>query len=256
MRIIFDEAFHRSDYTDDAYDNAAEPGRLVGIVEALREEGRYGFEVPSPAERVDLLRGHGEAYVASVEAKPRLYAMAALAVGGAILAAERAADGEPSFACVRPPGHHASRASAWGRCTFGNVALALLRLRDAGRIRSALVFDFDQHTGDGTLDLLRGWPEARVFNGHGDDAAAYVAVLARHLQEAPFVDIVAVSAGFDGYAHDVGRKMTTESYFEMGALLRSYAARLGHGRRFAVLEGGYYQPHLGRNALAFCRGFE
>jgi acetoin utilization deacetylase AcuC-like enzyme len=256
MRIIFDEAFHESDYTDDRYDNAAEPGRLVGIVQALREEGRYSFEVPRAAARADLLRGHAEEYVTAVEAKPRLFAMASLAVGAAMLAAERAADGEPSFACVRPPGHHASRASAWGRCTFGNLALALLRLRDAGRIRSALVFDFDQHTGDGTLDLLRGWPEARVFNGHGDDPAAYVAVLAEHLKAAPQVDIVAVSAGFDGYALDVGRKMTTESYFEIGALLRGYATRLGHGRRFAVLEGGYYQPHLGRNVLSFCRGFE
>ncbi len=256
MRIIFHEAFHDSGYTDDRYDNAAEPGRLVGILQSLREEGRYSFEEPLPAEPADLLRGHSAEYVASVEAKPRLYAMASLAAGGALLAAERAAQGEPTFAVVRPPGHHASRASAWGRCTFGNVALALLRLRDAGRIRSALLCDFDQHTGDGTLDLLRAWPEARVFNGYGNDAAEYVSVLEAHLKSAPQVDIVAVSAGFDGYVHDVGRKLTTDSYAEIGRLLKAYAFRLGHQRRFAVLEGGYYQPDLGRNVLAFCKGFE
>ncbi|MEI8257819.1 MAG: histone deacetylase family protein, partial [Deltaproteobacteria bacterium] len=194
-------------------------------------------------------------YVASVEAKPRLFAMASLAAGAAVLASERAMAGEPAFACGRPPGHHASRASAWGRCTFSNVALSLLRLRDAGRIRSALVVDFDQHTGDGTIDVLRGWPEARVFNGYGDDAAAYVSVLAQHLRDAPDVDIVAVSAGFDAYVEDVGRKLATEDYFSIGELLRRYAVRLGHQRRFAVLEGGYYQPHLGRNVLAFCKAF-
>ena len=42
----------------------------------------------------------------------------------------------------------------------------------------------------------------------------------------------------------------------IGRLLQSYAIRLGHQRRFAVLEGGYYLPDLGKNVLSFCRGFE
>ena len=41
-----------------------------------------------------------------------------------------------------------------------------------------------------------------------------------------------------------------------GRLLQTYAIRLRHQHRFAVLEGGYYLPDLGNNALAFCRGFE
>lgn len=256
MRVVFHEAFHNSDYSEDKYDNAADPGRLVGVIKALREEGGYAVEVPAPATRADLLLGHSEAHVAAVEGKPRLFEMASLAAGGALLAADLALQGEPTFACVRPPGHHASRNSAWGHCTFSNVALSLLRLRQAGRIRSAFVVDFDQHTGDGTLDVLRGWPEAQVFNAYGNNAAEYLYILEERLKQAPQVDILAVSAGFDSYIHDLGRKLSTEDYFTIGRLLQGYAIRLGHQRRFAVLEGGYYVPHLGRNVLAFCRGFE
>lgn len=257
MRVVFHESFHDSFYSEDEFDNGAAEGRLVGMMKVLREEGHYAVEVPGSATRTDLLRGHTEAHVASIETgKPRLFAMASLAVGGACLAADLALRGEPTFACVRPPGHHASRSSAWGHCTFSNVALALLGLRDAGRIQSAFVLDFDQHTGDGTKDVLRGWAEAEVFNPYGDTAADYLRVLDERLKQAPQVDILAVSAGFDGYIHDLGGKLATEDYFTIGRMLQAYAIRLGHQRRFAVLEGGYYLPDLGKNALAFCRGFE
>jgi acetoin utilization deacetylase AcuC-like enzyme len=256
MRVVFHEQFHNSDYSLDNFDNAAVPGRLVGVMEALRNEGRYAVESPAPATREDLLRGHTEGHVANIEGSPKLYTAASLAAGAAIWASDLALQGEPAFACVRPPGHHASRASAWGHCTFSNVALALLRLRAAGRIRSAMVVDFDLHTSDGTIDVLRGWPDAHVFNPYGDSAADYLRNLERHLAEAPQVDLLAVSAGFDAYVHDLGRKMATEDYFTIGRLLQGYAIRLGHQRRFAVMEGGYYIPDLGKNVLAFCRGFE
>lgn len=256
MRVVFHEAFHQSSYSEDKYDNAADSGRLVGIMDALRGDGGYGIEVPEPATREDLLRGHSEAYITSVEGRPRLFAMATLAAGAAIRAADLAIHGEPMFACIRPPGHHASRSSAWGHCTFSNLGLALLKLRDAGLIRSAFVVDFDLHTGDGTIDVLHGWPEAHVFNPYGENAADYLRILEEHLKLAPQVDILAVSAGFDTYLHDLGHKLSTEDYFTIGRLLQAYAIRLGHQRRFAVLEGGYYQPDLGKNVLSFCRGFE
>lgn len=257
MRVIFHQAFHESNYSGDEYDNGAAEGRLVNLMHALCIDGRYEVDIPCPAAREDLLRGHTEAHVSTIEqTKPRLFAMASLAAGAAILASERALSGIPCFACVRPPGHHASRAQSWGHCTFSNVALALLRLRDREQINSAFVVDFDLHTGDGTKDVLRDWPQAQVYNTYGDSATELLQNLEHRLQAAPQVDLLAVSAGFDGYIHDLGGKLSTEDYFSIGRLLQGYAIRLGHQRRFAVLEGGYYLPDLGKNALAFCRGFE
>ena len=246
MRVVFHEAFHQSDYSDDPYDNAADPGRLEGIMAALTGEGGYPVERPEPATRADLLLGHSEDHVAAMEGAPVRFRMASLAVGAAIHA----------FACVRPPGHHASRALAWGHCTFGNVALALLRLRAKGLIRSALVVDFDQHTGDGTLDLLGAWPGVTVINPYGNNAAADLYVLEQRLKEAPATELLAVSAGFDAYIADVGHTLRTEDFTAIGALLKGYALQQAQPRRFAVLEGGYYLPDLGRNVLAFCRGFQ
>lgn len=51
MRVVFDEAFHDSSYSEDKYDNAAGPGRLVGVMQALRGDGGYGVAVLSPAAR-------------------------------------------------------------------------------------------------------------------------------------------------------------------------------------------------------------
>ncbi len=256
MLIIFHEAFHEPFYSEDPYDNAAVPDRLVGMMDALRDQGRYEVRTPEPATRADLLRGHSAGYIDSIETRPLLFNMASLAAGAALLGADLALRGEPSFACVRPPGHHASRTSSWGHCTFSNVALALLRLRDLGQITSATVVDFDLHTGNGTQDVLKGWPQAQVLNPYGDTAVEYLGVLEQQLLRAPQVDVLAVSAGFDAYKHDLGAKLDTEDYFNIGRLLQAYAIRLGHQRRFAVLEGGYYLPDLGKNALAFCHGFE
>ncbi|MBA7516024.1 hypothetical protein ES705_08069 [subsurface metagenome] len=70
------------------------------------------------------------------------------------------------------------------------------------------------------------------------------------------VDIVAVSAGFDSYKEDVGKKLTTFDFYLIGRLMKKFAKRMGHKRRFAILEDGYYLPDLGKNVLAFCQGFE
>ena len=70
------------------------------------------------------------------------------------------------------------------------------------------------------------------------------------------VDIVAVSAGFDSYEKDVGKKLKTFDFYQIGRILNKFTKRMGHNRRFAILEGGDYLPDLGKNVLAFCQGFE
>jgi acetoin utilization deacetylase AcuC-like enzyme len=69
----------------------------------------------------------------------------ALAAADAVIAGEA----EAAYALVRPPGHHASPASADGYCFFNHAALAAQRFREAGAERVAVV-DWDVHHGNGT----------------------------------------------------------------------------------------------------------
>jgi acetoin utilization deacetylase AcuC-like enzyme len=251
MKLVYDERFRDSRYAED---NAAMPGRIEAAMSGLMQSP-WDRVAPVPATVEQLLLAHDATYVERVAADKPRFAMASLAVGGAILAARLAHGGDPAFACVRPPGHHAAREEAWGHCTFNNVALALLVMRAEKRIDRAFVIDIDAHTGDGTRKVLAPWPEAEVFNPFAPDAREYLELVESKLSAIQRTDIVAVSAGFDAYRLDVGHKLDTPDFERIGTLVRVASKRLCRGRRFAVLEGGYYLQDLGANVLAFCRGF-
>jgi acetoin utilization deacetylase AcuC-like enzyme len=251
MKLVYDERFRGSTY---AQDNAAIPGRMEAALSGLGDRA-WERIAPVAATVEQLHLAHDPGYVQTVVEDRERFAMASLAAGGAILAGRLARSGDPAFACVRPPGHHASRTGAWGHCTFSNLALALLVLRAERRIESAFVIDFDAHTGDGTRDVLAGWPQAEIFNPFAATAEEYLELVETRLGATGPTDIFAVSAGFDAYKLDVGHKLDTPDFGRLGTLIREASVRLSRGRRFAVLEGGYYLKDLGANVRAFCQGF-
>jgi len=251
MKLIFDEHFKESTY---AKDNAALSGRMEAAMSGL-VPGPWEVIAPSPATLEHLRLAHDADYVEQVMQDGPRFAMARLAAGGAILAGRLAHGGDPAFACIRPPGHHASRTVAWGHCTFNNLALALLQLKAEMRIATAFIIDIDAHTGDGTRDVLALWPQADIFNPFAATAREYLEIVEARLATLKKADILAVSAGFDAYRLDVGHKLDTADFHRLGVLVRDAAQRSCRGRRFAVLEGGYYLPDLGANVRAFCEGF-
>jgi acetoin utilization deacetylase AcuC-like enzyme len=145
MKIVFHERYFNSDY---AWDPAASVGRLEGIMKLISEKEEYEIIIPKPATEVDILRAHTSRHLQNIKNNPLLFELASLAAGGAILAAEEGYNDNPTFAVIRPPGHHASADSCWGFCYFNNISISLLKLYSENKIKSAFVLDFDLHTGD------------------------------------------------------------------------------------------------------------
>ena len=231
-------------------DPAAASGRMEAIVKEIK-----GFDIIEPAAATleDIRLCHSDIHIAGISRDKEVFEMALLAAGGAIRAAEMAFDGEPAFALIRPPGHHASTASCWGFCFFNNIAVAISRLLKEGKIRSALVLDFDLHFGDGTSNIFKDNQNVIYFHpedSHRDEFTAHVA----HFLAEKKTDIIAVSAGFDRGVEDWGGLLTVEDYNLMGKQVRQYALANCSGRRFGVLEGGYNHEVLGKNVRAFLEG--
>jgi len=244
MRVVFHEDFYQT-YTGDP---AAASGRLEAIVEAI--EPHAEFVSAEPALRQHLAAVHTVMHIQSIE-NQGLYEIAALAAGGAVQAAQIGLT-EPCFGLIRPPGHHASAASAWGFCFFNNMAVALTALRNQKKIESACVLDIDLHFGDGTEDIMghRNW--VTVVNVEAHSRGHFLQEVEAAMQNCR-ADLIGISAGFDNHVEDWGGLLHTEDYEEIGYRVRSAAVRNGGGC-FAVLEGGYNHQVLGENVLALMQG--
>ena len=230
------------------------PERVEAVRRALARH--YELVESRPAGLADIGRVHTEGLIESVRRdSPELYETALLAAGGALTAARLAVGDRPAFAAIRPPGHHASPDHHWGFCFFNNMAVALAALLDEGLIKGAFVLDFDLHYGDGTVNAFTGDDRVEVFNIEGVSYRdLYLEQVRGALARASGADIIGVSAGFDIGEKDWGGLLTTDDFLEIGRLVGLTAKRICRGRRFGLLEGGYFIPELGKNALAFCRG--
>ena len=239
---------------------AGAPGRLDSSLEILGNHPDYEFIEAREATEEEILQAHSQSQIRNVKSdydsigKDKIYEIASLAAGGSIMTAEIAMSGDPAFALIRPPGHHASHSSYWGFCYFNNIAVSLLHLKAKGLIETAYVLDFDLHTGDGNINILGDDPSFNIYNPHGRGDDEYLADTKRNLDSAPDVDIIVASAGFDEYEHDWGSNLSTDAYHELGLIMHKFAEERCNGRRYGLLEGGYNYEDLGKNVLAFCEG--
>jgi acetoin utilization deacetylase AcuC-like enzyme len=224
MNIIFHDDF----YKEYDYDPAAAPGRMEPIIRELRKHPHYKFITPVPADEEDLLRAHSAAHIASIRESAVIYDMAILAAGGAIMAAELAFASEPSFGCIRPPGHHASADGCWGFCFFNNMAV---------------------------INILGGQKGFKILTPGSLTEKDYLCEIESILEKSGDCDIIAASAGFDEYVKDWGGKLSTLAYQEIGRMIKDFSEKHCGGRRYALLEGGYCYEDLGFNVHAFCDGF-
>jgi acetoin utilization deacetylase AcuC-like enzyme len=206
----------------------------------------------------------------------------------ALTAQKIVAGGErAAFALCRPPGHHATAATAAGYCFINNAAVAAQAFIDQGAKRVAIL-DVDYHHGNGTQDIFYERADVLTvsihadpaddypfYMGHGDEKGAgkgegfnlnyplplgtdyksWAAALddgtARIRKYGP--DALVVSLGVDTFGGDpISQfKLQSPDYTDMGARI----AGLKLPTLF-VMEGGYAVDEIGLNVTNVLAGFE
>jgi acetoin utilization deacetylase AcuC-like enzyme len=240
-------------------DPAASPGRLEGIMNLVSKNKEYEIIVPEAATDEDILRAHTGRHLHQIKGDQLLYELSSLAAGGSILGADQGFKGNPTFAVIRPPGHHASSNSCWGFCYFNNMSISLLKLFSEKKIKSAFILDFDLHFGDGNVNILTNRKdgfEVKILNPESNNRVRYIEEVEEYMRDLDDIDLFAASSGFDQGIEDWGKLLYPEDYFELGDLMKKYSEKLCNGRRFALLEGGYNHEVLPTNLDAFCQGFK
>ncbi len=263
------------------------PARISLTLEKLRQQQELNLTWVKPdlAEDAPILRAHEPEHLARLKIPrdfdvdtayhPNIETHARRAVGAALAALKCARAGESVFSLMRPPGHHATRSEAMGFCYLNSIAIAVLEATANG-VKRAAVFDFDVHHGNGTEAILLNQPGTAFFSIHqhpcypGTGTAnvgkncfnypippltprqehrrVFTRALAALKEFKP--DLVAVSAGFDAYAHDpiAHELLEVEDFHWLGKELRTLGLPM-----FSVLEGGYSND-LPELILAYLKG--
>ena len=279
--------------------------RLRAVEKALAHDIFAGLtRREAPLSSVDPARlMHDDRYIAALEAaapktgsvhidgdtlmSPGTWEAALRAVGAAVYATDAVMSGaaQNAFCAVRPPGHHAEAARAYGFCFFNNVAIAAVHARAKDGASRVAVGDFDVHHGNGTQNMF--WRDRNLFyasshqmplfpgSGHPSETGAHnniVNVALRHgdagkqFREAyetrilPALDafqpdLVIISAGFDAHHADPlgGVALVEDDFAWVTRKLIEIADKHAGGRVVSMLEGGYDLTGLAMSTAAHVR---
>lgn len=273
------------------------PARLQAVTAAMRSLGYMDDALqPKPATMDDVLKVHKRDFVEYLKdygegpldpdttMHPETFDIALLAVGGTMLASEKAVQERKGYmALVRPPGHHAGPDYCGGFCYMNNIAVAASKLLE--KLDRVAILDFDAHHGNGTSDIFVAEPRVlyvsthqyRIFPGTGPAEAVGEGKGKGFNVNIPFVggcgdssfmyamDVVVepivkqfkpqailVSLGVDAHYMDplTALALSSKGYVELMDATVRLAREVCGGRLAITLEGGYHPPALAEVLVA------
>lgn len=188
------------------------------------------------------------------------------------------------YALCRPPGHHAERNQMRGYCYLNNCAIAVEFLSSFGKVAT---LDIDFHHGNGTQQIFYARKDVLTTSIHGDPSLIFPyfsgfsdeigleegrgfninvplskgikdrqyqkeleKILSRIQDFSP--SYLVVGLGFDTHEDDPigGFALTTNYYSRMAKTIAALNIPT-----VIIQEGGYNIKTIGRNVLAFLKGF-
>lgn len=278
-----------------------QPGRMHKINDQIIASGLeyvLHFADSKPATLSSLSRAHDKAFVQNIidrapkEKDERVWIdddtiMMHKSLDAALHAAGAVTDAvdlvitdktKSAFCSVRPPGHHAGRASSSGFCIFNNIAVGAMHALEVHGLKRIAIIDFDVHHGNGTQDIVKD-DERILFCSSfqhpfypftGDEVSregiVNVPIPAgtkgseyREMVQHWFTSIdefkpqlIFISAGFDAHAEDeLGQlRLVEQDYAWITEQLKALAEKHCEGKIVSVLEGGYALSALARSVVA------
>lgn len=265
------------------------PERLSSILNKLKEYN-LDSDIRKPdtlADVATVAKIHEKTYIEMIESfgegyldpdtyhREETYEIAMLAVKGGQMAARYSYDScKPSFALVRPPGHHSGADYSGGFCYFNNIAIAAQWLRDVKGCERVAIIDYDVHHGNGTEDIFfkrsdvlyvstHQWgiyPGTGHYSSTGEDEGEGYTLNLPFLHNTgdssfklgynelikPVVtqfnpDMILVSLGTDGHYRDpiATLSLSSKGYYWLAKETINLAGELCDGRCVFLLEGGY-----------------
>ena len=274
------------------------PARLTAVMEELKKDNLIGDMQEILASEIDtelLKRTHPADYIQHIERaeptaatykvdpdtymSPGSTRAAKLAAGAVAEATSRVLKGEANraFCAIRPPGHHAEVAAAFGFCLFNNVAIAAELALQNPEIHRVAICDFDVHHCNGTVDIFKNRPEVLVCSSFQNHfyPHRYLDFSNNHIINTPLEagtnsrtfrdlierswlpaianhkpDLIFVSAGFDAHNDDPLAEvcLVDDDYSWITGLLVDLANSHSKGRLISTMEGGYELGALARSA--------
>ncbi|BCU66648.1 acetylpolyamine amidohydrolase [Sulfolobales archaeon HS-7] len=287
MKVVFDQIYLKHDPIFEHVENSKRAEIVLKTLNEFNPEiippikidvkEIYTIHDPEYVEMIRLKSKLGDDIDPDTYTNAYTFEAALSALGGALTAYENSA-----IAMLRPPGHHAGirgcalGAPTQGFCIFNNMAFAVSKRREK---RIAIV-DFDVHHGNGTQEIFYYDPNVlhidihqsplypgtgSVFeNGGGEAKGTKVNIILPPLSSDDVMDdvfpiieeilsefnpeVMAFSAGFDGYVNDglAELALTEKTFYRYGLLGRKM-------KNFVVIEGGY-SIGLERGLRAFVQG--